>query len=243
MQAHPRIAELASYNSNQHWLVILIALAGGLLIIGTLLWWLSHPQSFLIKKITIEGQYQTQPRDIKKVIAPYLNVGRFYLQLDKMEQAALSLPWIKNITIKLVHFNTLQLKIIEYQPIARWQQQYVDIAGELFELPQPLSNIIEFFGEKDCVADMITHYQHIQAIIQNMQLQLKKLNCLPRKAWMIHLDKGIQIHLGRGEIVPRLQRFIKVYHRILAQHASSLAGDLGLYIDLRYTNGIAVRVK
>lgn len=223
--------------TKQYWLLLLIALAASLLIVSLLLWWLSHPQSFLVKKISIEGQQQTRPIQIQNAIAPYLKVGRFYLQIDKIEQAALTLPWIKNATVKLQWFNSLQLKIEEYQPIAKWERQYIDKTGELFELPQSLNNLPQFVGNKDCIPDMITRYQQIQI---TMQLHMKKLIC--HKAWAIHLDKGIQLNLGRGEIMPRLQRFIKVYHRILAQYASSLGGDLGLSIDLRYTNGMAVRL-
>lgn len=232
-----------SQDVNQYWLIILIALASSLLFISVLLWWLSHPQSFLVKKITLDGQQQTSPNDIQKVIAPYLNVGLFYLQTDKIEQAALSLPWIKNVTVKPVWFNTLHLQVTEYQPLAQWQKNtYVDPTGELFNVSQPLVNLPQFAGEKNCIPDMITRYQQIQTTMQAVPLHIKKLICQPRKAWAIHLDKGIQLNLGRGEILPRLQRFMKVYHRILAQYASSLGGDLGLSIDLRYTNGIAVRL-
>ncbi|WP_353570012.1 cell division protein FtsQ/DivIB [Candidatus Albibeggiatoa sp. nov. BB20] len=234
---------LQRINGGQYWLMVLIILAGSLLIVGILLWWLSHPQSFLVKKIIIEGQQQTDPSEIQKAIVPYLNVGLFYLQLDKIEQAALTLPWIKNVTAKPVWFNKLQLQITEYQPLAKWQQNmYIDSTGELFNIPQQLVNVPHFTGDKDCIPEMITRYQQIQTTMQAIQLKLQKLSCQPRKAWAIHLDKGIQLNLGRGEIMPRLQRFTKVYHRILAQYASSLGGDLGLYIDLRYANGIAVRL-
>ncbi|MEK7991846.1 MAG: FtsQ-type POTRA domain-containing protein [Thiotrichaceae bacterium] len=234
---------LQRINSGQYWLMVLIIMAGSLFIVSTLLWWLSHPQSFLVKKISIEGQQQTSPDEIQKAIAPYLNVGLFYLQLDKIEQAALSLPWIKNVTVKTVWFNKLYLHITEYQPLAKWQQNtYVDPTGELFNIPQQLMNMPQFAGDKDCIPEMIARYRQIQITMQAVQLKLQKLSCLPRKTWAIHLNKGIQLNLGRGDIMPRLQRFIKVYHRILAQYASSLGGDLGLYIDLRYTNGIAVRL-
>jgi len=242
-QARRKTIEPQEQDGNQYWLLILVTLAGSLLIIGSLLWWLSHPQSFLVKKMTIEGQQQTSPNEIQKAIAPYLNVGLFYLQTDKIEQAALSLPWIKNVTVKPVWFNTLHLQITEYQPLAQWQQHiYIDPTGELFNIPKSLANLPQFAGEKDCIPEMITRYQQIKTTMQAVPLHIKKLTCQPRKAWAIHLDKGIQLNLGRGDILPRLQRFTKVYHRILAQYASSLGGDLGLSIDLRYTNGIAVRL-
>jgi cell division protein FtsQ len=246
LQARRKVIDgksLQAMNSSQYWLMILIMMAGGLLVVGMLLWWLSHPQSFLVKKITIEGQQQTSPNEIQEVIAPYLNVGLFYLQLDKIEQAALTLPWIKNVVAKPVWFNTLDLRMTEYQALAQWQQHvYVDPAGELFNIPQQLVNLPQFAGEEDCIPEMITRYQQIKTTMQALQLKLQKLSCQPHKAWLIHLNKGIKLNLGRGDIMPRLQRFTKVYHRILAQYASSLGGDLGLYIDLRYTNGIAVRL-
>jgi cell division septal protein FtsQ len=47
---------------------------------------------------------------------------------------------------------------------------------------------------------------------------------------------GIEINLGREDFTERLQRFVDIYPRILASQSDKIA-----VVDLRYTNGFAVR--
>ncbi len=59
-----------------------------------------------------------------------------------------------------------------------------------------------------------------------------------RRAWQMTLDNGIELRFGRGDVDALLDRFARVYLRVLSASATRIAA-----VDLRYTNGFAVRWK
>jgi cell division protein FtsQ len=86
-------------------------------------------------------------------------------------------------------------------------------------------------------------------------LKIKELGCDSRQAWYMVLNQGLHLQLGRGNSELRVQRFLQVYQRIITPLTSLCAkaenraplcqktseDNLITQIDLRYTNGIAVR--
>jgi cell division protein FtsQ len=52
----------------------------------------------------------------------------------------------------------------------------------------------------------------------------------------MRLDNGLQLGLGRQHTARRLLRFVRVYPRALEPRLEAIDS-----IDLRYTNGLAVR--
>jgi cell division protein FtsQ len=55
-----------------------------------------------------------------------------------------------------------------------------------------------------------------------------------RQAWLLHTQDGLEIQLGRQEILPRLARFVRLYPRLQESGQARLQR-----VDLRYTNGFA----
>jgi len=67
-------------------------------------------------------------------------------------------------------------------------------------------------------------------------LRIASLQLDARRAVQLQLDNGMQLAVGREERLARLQRFVKVYKKTLAQHAMQIRR-----VDLRYSNGMAVQ--
>jgi cell division protein FtsQ len=67
-------------------------------------------------------------------------------------------------------------------------------------------------------------------------LSVTRLSLEARGAWTLTLDNDIRVVLGREALNERLQRFLDLYKQRLAEHAAQIE-----QIDIRYTNGIAVR--
>jgi len=59
----------------------------------------------------------------------------------------------------------------------------------------------------------------------------------PRRAWEVRLASGLTLELGRDDVETRLDHFIAVYARTVGQLPRRPD-----YVDLRYSNGFAVRV-
>jgi cell division protein FtsQ len=67
-------------------------------------------------------------------------------------------------------------------------------------------------------------------------LRLSGLTLEPRGAWTIELSNGVRVVAGREQLIPRLRRFLTIYQLELAERAEQIE-----QIDIRYTNGVAVR--
>jgi cell division protein FtsQ len=57
-----------------------------------------------------------------------------------------------------------------------------------------------------------------------------------RRAWVLKLDDGMVLELGRDNLEAKLAGFVSAYDRTVARLPQP-----SKYIDLRYTNGFAVR--
>jgi len=62
-----------------------------------------------------------------------------------------------------------------------------------------------------------------------------ELRLSARGAWQLALDSGLTIELGRGDIHPRLERFVAAWPGLVAR------GVRTTHADLRYANGFALR--
>ena len=58
----------------------------------------------------------------------------------------------------------------------------------------------------------------------------------PRGAWEVLLDSGLSLELGRGDVAPRLERFVAAWPGLAAR------GVEAKHADLRYANGFALRL-
>lgn len=56
-----------------------------------------------------------------------------------------------------------------------------------------------------------------------------------RGAWSIRLDNGVELKLGRGEWLPKIDRFVTIFPEIDIPEGKRLS-----YVDLRYEHGASV---
>lgn len=60
----------------------------------------------------------------------------------------------------------------------------------------------------------------------------------PYLSWRVRLENGIAIELGNADILMRLSDFVSIYPKIIGDNAKDVDS-----IDLRYSNGVAVKWK
>ncbi|WP_160173715.1 cell division protein FtsQ/DivIB [Nitrincola sp. A-D6] len=83
---------------------------------------------------------------------------------------------------------------------------------------------------------IIEQYHDLSVLFARSGLRLIGLSLESRGAWNLELDNGIQVVAGREQLMPRLRRFISIYETELSQSADRIE-----QVDIRYTNGVAVR--
>src|SRR5690606_1265945 len=64
---------------------------------------------------------------------------------------------------------------------------------------------------------------------------IARLELRARGSWFLTTSQGIELLLGRDQVIEKMRRFTAIYQQALVQESENIAR-----IDLRYANGLAV---
>ena len=220
--------------SNKHVFILLLVL------FFILCWYILTASTLLpIKKVSVVGKYShlDQNKFIYDVM-PAATGGFFSVDMRSIVAAVSMQPWVKQVTVRRVWPSTLVIDVTEHQPIARWNENSLLAKdGTVFDSVDAatFTALPQLMGSDSAQAiSMWQQYQKMQTMLSKVSLSLCQISLSDEQSWKIALTNGMDITLGKTEILARLARFISVYPQIRADklaHAS---------IDLRYTNGFAV---
>ena len=105
------------------------------------------------------------------------------------------------------------------------------IRGNLMSLPF-------FKGPTGYQKVMADKYRTMSHALHQAGLEITELVVSPRRAWSLRLNNGILLRLGRENMIGRVDRLIKVFDSVLRSRVKDIYA-----IDLRYSNGFAVKWK
>ena len=133
---------------------------------------------------------------------------------------------------------TVEIILTERVPVAHWRVGgLVDSKGNVFaaSLKQDLPI---FEGQQGTGKDMVKHYADFSGILSPLKLTIKELIYTPRSAWLLVLNNGITVRLGRENEIKRLQQFAQIWPSLLREKQSRIE-----YVDMRYKDGFSVRYR
>jgi cell division protein FtsQ len=79
------------------------------------------------------------------------------------------------------------------------------------------------------------HYQQFSSLLRPQGMVVSKLELRDRGSWFLTTEDGIEVLLGRDNLVDKMQRFMTVEQMLLQDRRELIAR-----VDLRYSNGMAV---
>lgn len=204
--------------------------------------WLQSTVWLPFEQIEVTGALQqVGSAELREVVAPLVSVGFIRVDVMAVRDAVEALPWVSSVTVRRQWPNTLALEVEEQRLLARWGDNgLINQKGELF-YPEDIdidTDIPHFYGVEGVSSQMATAYRRYQALLQKAQLSVVRLDVSERRAWRIKLNNGVELVLGREPKDQHLQRFIDVYSSGLADQITRISR-----VDLRYSNGFAVRWK
>lgn len=204
------------------------------------------PTTLPFKTIQVYGELNWLDRDeLNSLVLRDLQGGFFSLNVSGLKQNLELHPWIKAVSIRRVWPDILQIAVTEQQPLAIWNRDSViNQAGELFvpvvdQFPEGLT---EINGPEGMHQVLIKHYNTLLKMLVPLGLEIKDINVNKRRAMEVTLNNGVQLLMGRvrdeKESAAEMMRFVRAYTEALAPKI-----DRVQVVDLRYTNGLAVRWK
>lgn len=215
--------------------------------IGLLIWggiwvfhWFADSRNFPLENVAIEAPYQHVPKKLlDEHIAPYVKKNFVTMDATRLQQELRKLPWVKNIQMRRVWPDTLLVKVIEQQPIARWgDQEVLNTEGEIFsaEASTIPTDLPQFNGPPDDAKSMLAHYRQFQTILDKEKLKIAAIHVNPRHAWEVQLEGGPLIKLGQSQHRERLGLVVKSWATLNKGRTTPLT-----VVDTRYANGISTK--
>ena len=237
--------------------VFAVTLVLGLLAGGWKL--LDYVGSVPVSRVAVTGTLQHIDRNLLiERVRPYLHgAGFMTVDLDAIRADIVQLPWVAGVSIQRRWPDQLVIEVTEQEAIARWGKDgLLNRRGEVF---RPLSfrdpgnkalgdagnkalgdlaQLPLLYGPDNLSGEVVERYAQLRDLLSEQKLMLSDLGSDERGSWSATLQSGVVLRLGTGDILKKMRSFSRVYRAELSAQMDRIA-----YIDLRYSNGLAVGWK
>jgi cell division protein FtsQ len=209
-------------------------------VMGMLIHQAQDPTVMPIRVVGVDGDIAHLDRQhLENAVAEAVDGSFFSVDLQRIRDKLEQLPWIDSASIRRIWPDTLRVRVVEQVPMAYWGEDgLVSQRGEVFrpeKLPR-LKGLALLEGEDERAPHIVREYLRMRTLLETAGLKIERLEVDARQAWCLHTQSGLELNLGRRDVMPRLTRFIKLYPYLLQQTQRQPE-----IVDLRYTNGFAVR--
>ena len=224
--------------------LILIAASAWLSYTTYLLW--HDPNTLPITRVQVEGPFRYVSRGtIEQQVLPYVQHGFLHVDVGVLRQKLLEDPSVKEVGIVRIWPDKLWIEVYEHRFVARWhetdsaQDWLVTDEGQVMSVtPTPEDAALpRLTGPALQTKPLLQLMQQIDKKLTGLNLHVIELAQDPRHAIKAKLSNDVWLFLGRESPLTRVQRFVQVYEKL----TPTILGKMN-YIDLRYTNGIAVKI-
>lgn len=208
-------------------------------VIGVLNGWFAA-ERWPVRQLRVDAEFNhVSAEQIRAAAASHLGTGFFALDLDRVRASVAALPWVEKVEVRKQWPDTLELRVLEQQPFARWgDNRLIGHNGTLFSAPgaESIQGVPHLAGPDDRLSDVIDFYTHSQKLFSGTGLSVVGVALSERGSWTVNLGSGAEVAIGREQATSRLQRFIAVLPRLTASRGGGFERA-----DLRYANGFAIR--
>lgn len=199
--------------------------------------WMMKPATLPIKQVHIEGEFlRLDTNRLQMLVTDKVRGGFFNIDVAAIRSALMALSWVKDVSVHRAWPDGLRVVVDEQIAIVRWNETgLLNDQGQFFSpgkssFPQGLP-VLE--GPDESQKLLLERFKLLR---DTYGLSLVSLHLNDRRAWAFKLDTGLSVVLGRKDFDNRIERFVNVVIQNLGEKLSQ-ANE----IDMRYTNGFAVR--
>lgn len=216
-------------------------------------WLVMNRPMFTLNVIQIEGVGNNVLKHVNSQIirstALRKITGNFFTaNLDTIRHAFEMVPWVRKAGVRREWPDRLIITLEEHSPLGTWGEdgQILSAKGDVFTAnlaeAEEDTKLLEFSGPPGSEKEVLAHYLEFKDWFKVISLTPEAVNYSKRYAWLVRLDNGIKVQLGREEnsamLLERVERLIQVYPEL----TSRLPGKIES-VDLRYPNGLALKTK
>jgi len=193
-----------------------------------------------IRWLEVDGSFQrVSAEQVRTRLAPLIKGSFFTVNLDAVRAASLKLAWVESVDVQKLWPDTVKVTVREFTPLAHWTGgQLLSVKGRVFRVPgaDEMQGLPWLEGPVGSVKEVFETWQRFNNVLMPTGQEVEKIRLDRRGAWFMEMSGGTVVQLGREDALPRLQRMVSSWPELLKTH--DMAPQT---LDLRYTNGFAVR--
>jgi cell division protein FtsQ len=213
--------------------------AAALLVAYALMHFAVHLPVFPLREVRMSAEPQhVTAEQIESIVRGEIEGNFFTVNLPRVRAAFERLPWVRAVEVRRQWPDRLDVALEEHVPLARWgADALVNTHGEVFTAAYD-GKLLSFVGARESMKEITIQYEFFRRNLAAVGLTPVQIQVSPRRAWQVRADNGLTIELGREDLEPRLERFINAYQRTIGRLQRRIN-----HVDLRYSNGFAVRIQ
>lgn len=190
--------------------------------------------------LELNGSFnRVSAEQLRSSLAPLVNASFFSVDLRALHQMAARNSWIAAVNVQKRWPDTVVVTIEEHVPVAHWNSgQLISTRGQAFKAAEAdeIQGLPWLNGPDDQVAEVLDHWLRFNSMLEPAGLEIDQLTLDQRGAWSLRLNRGTALQLGREDSSERLERLMNSWETLMSERDLPPA-----VVDLRYTNGFAVR--
>lgn len=222
--------------------LLFLLIISALLLAGRLVYfYLADAERFPITTIKVAASYQhVTHKELETILNQHLSASFFSVAVGRLQNDLSALAWVENAYVERIWPDTLKIKLVEKVPVAIWGDALMTADGRIFNqgaIPEGI-NMPHLKGPKEQQIEVLQVYEKLSKILSSYGLNASGLQLRENQTWVLLLNSGAKIYLGKKELDERLLRFCQAYPAVFSEKADQLAS-----VDLRYPRGMAVQWK
>ena len=201
--------------------------------------WMMKPATLPIRQVHIEGKFlRLDTYRLQELVTDKVRGGFFNIDVAAIRNALVALPWVNDVSVHRVWPDGLRVIVNEQTAVVRWNETgLLNDQGHYFSPEKDTSphDLPLLQGPEESQELLLERFKFLK---QTYGLSVVRLQLNERRAWKFELENGLSVVLGRKDFDSRAERFVNVVIKNLGEKSSQARE-----IDMRYTNGFAVRWK
>ncbi len=193
-----------------------------------------------IRWLEVDGAFERiSAEQVRTTVTPLVEGSFFTVDPKRIQAAARELPWVSHAVVQKQWPDTVTVNVSEYVPVAHWVDgQLIATNGDTFTVPgaDGIQGLPWLEGPADSVERVIEAWLTFNDVLLPTGQEVRRIRLDRRGAWSLQLGGGTRVELGRENALERLRRMAASWGQL-----RRLQGVDPVGVDLRYSNGFAVR--
>jgi cell division protein FtsQ len=192
-----------------------------------------------VEYVRVEGSlWNLDPEEFRTVVMPHAQTGYFMLDLKVVEAAVSTLAWVDHVEAARIWPDTVVLRVVEQQPVARWGEHgLLNVRGASFTPANAaaFTRLPQLAGPPGREKEVLGMMRALNLKLKARQLRVETLRLSKRLAWEAQLEGGMEIVYGNQDPLAATDRLLALLPQLGEERIASIRK-----LDLRYPNGFSV---